>query len=155
MDIDKVINIATDGSCDSRGHGIWSVVCLDYNFVRTGSDSKTTNARMELMAVCAALDYVLDGIFKLAIIRSDSNMVVYGINNHLVKWVENDFEGVKDADLWRMVYHRILRMKNEDRQAEFVWLRGNTTDPSKLKALSLSMKTRSRFYEFIKNIKLK
>ena len=148
MNMNKVLNVAADGYADDSGRGSWAVYCSNFNYVRTGSNSDTSNARMELLAMCEALDYVLDGINKFAVIKSHSNYIVSGINRHLDKWTASRFEGLKNRDLWILLSLKIKRLGTEGREVEFVWF-NNSTDESCERVKQEAMNTRERFYEII------
>lgn len=128
IDPEKILQIYTDGSAGSNGNGGWAIWCPNTNYVQTGHDTKTTNNRMELLGMCAALDYLLNGIQKLAIIRSDSMYVVNGCNKHLDKWKENGYDGIKNPDLWMMIDHRLQALKNSTKRYEIVWVKGHDKD---------------------------
>lgn len=151
MDMNQVLNIAVSGSCDSRGRGTWGLYCSNFDYLRTGTDSQTSNNRMEILAVCAAMDYLLRGIYKMAIIRSSSNSVVNGILKHLPVWEENGFEGVKDADLWQLISYRLKQMKLQDREAEFIWFRSDSTEPAVNKVRRCIEKARIKHYDIVEN----
>lgn len=80
----------------------------------------TTNNRMELMAVIAALQ-VLTREGLDVVIYSDSSYVVNSVEKGWVfGWVKKGFEGKKNADLWKqyLVQHKKHRIK-------FVWVKGH------------------------------
>lgn len=144
MDVEKILLIYADGSCNHRRQGGWSVYCKNFNYVRVGTDSNTTNNRMELMGMCAAIDYILEGIYTKAIIRSDSSYVINGINKWLEKWYTYNFAEVKNPDLWMMIYHRIKRIQKEGREVEFVWVKGHASDPGNIRADEEAVKARKK-----------
>ena len=80
----------------------------------------TTNNRMELMAVCVALEALkFDGCDVT--IYSDSKYVVEAVNQRWVfGWEKKGFAGKKNPDLW-MRFLRIYRRHN----VRFVWVKGH------------------------------
>ena len=109
------VRIFTDGACsDNPGPGGWAAVFNTQSKCKTiqGYEIKTTNNRMELMAVVKSYERVLkmrraDEIeFEL---YSDSAYVVNAINNRWIdKWQTNDWkttkqDDVKNKDLWKQL----------------------------------------------------
>ena len=82
----------------------------------------TTNNRMELMAVCVALEALkFDGCDVT--IYSDSKYVVEAVNQRWVfGWEKKGFAGKKNPDLW-MRFLRIYRRHH----VRFVWVKGHAS----------------------------
>ena len=80
----------------------------------------TTNNRMELMAVCVALEALkFDG--SDVTVYSDSKYVVDAVTKGWVfGWVKKQFAGKKNPDLW-MRFLRVYRRHN----VRFVWVKGH------------------------------
>ena len=73
----------------------------------------TTNNRMELMAVCVALE-ALKFAGSDVVVYSDSKYVVDAVTKGWVfGWEKKGFAGKKNPDLWR--HHRV----------RFVWVKGH------------------------------
>lgn len=85
---------------------------------------KTTNNRMELMAVIAGLE-ALNRPCKVEL-YSDSKYVVDAFNQHWIDgWIKKNWkrgknEPVKNIDLWK----RLLKAK-EPHQVKFIWVKGH------------------------------
>lgn len=85
---------------------------------------KTTNNRMELMAVIAGLE-ALNRPCQVEL-YSDSQYVVNAFNQHwLDSWIKKGWkrgknEPVKNVDLWK----RLLQAK-EQHQVQFIWVKGH------------------------------
>jgi ribonuclease HI len=81
----------------------------------------TTNNRMELMAVIAALQALKKEGLNVTI-YSDSQYVVKAVEEGwLKKWIATNFKGgKKNADLW-MQYHELAKKHT----VKFVWVRGH------------------------------
>ena len=121
-----------DGSCiGNPGPGAWA--CRMYYdddqppLEFTGGYSRTTNIRMELMAVIQALNSVADP--SIIHIYTDSEYVCKGINEWLPTWLRNDWRSssgkpVKNQDLWRM----LLPLLNHHR-VRMHWIRGHAGYP--------------------------
>ena len=101
------LKIYTDGACSGNpGKGGWAAIILDENTVQSsisGSESNTTNNRMELMAPIMALIKIKK---KSEItIYTDSKYVKVGITEWIKKWKLNNWKNsnkkpVKNKDLW-------------------------------------------------------
>ena len=87
---------------------------------------RTTNNRMELMAVIAGLEALKKDGLKITI-YSDSQYVVKAVEQGWLKnWIATDFKGgKKNKDLWTRFYE--LSKKNSLR---FVWVRGHADNPN-------------------------
>lgn len=85
---------------------------------------RTTNNRMELLAVISALETIKTN--KLPIrIYSDSKYVIDSITKKWVHgWVTKGFKGKKNKDLW-------IRYLNLEKQfnLEFIWVKGHNGHP--------------------------
>ena len=89
---------------------------------------KTTNNRMELMAVIAGLE-ALNRPCEVEL-YSDSQYVVNAFNQHWIEgwlkkgWKRGKNEPVKNVDLWK----RLLQAK-EPHQVQFIWVKGHNGHP--------------------------
>lgn len=119
----NLIEIYTDGS--SRGNpgpGGYGIV-LSYN----GNEKeisegfrKTTNNRMELLAVIVALESLKTTKIPVKI-YSDSKYVIDAITKGWLKtWIQKNFKGKKNKDLW-LRYHEISKQY----QVTFEWVKGH------------------------------
>ncbi len=127
--MDNTINIYTDGS--SRGNpgpGGYGIVMehLQTGYIKEFSQGfkKTTNNRMELMAVIEALKKIK---------KTDSNVVVYTDSKYVsdsvekkwvFKWKNNNFKNKKNIDLWTefLNIYPNYTMK-------FIWIKGHNNHP--------------------------
>lgn len=119
----KKIKIYTDGS--SRGNpgpGGYGVI-LESNGYRkemSAGFKKTTNNRMELLAVIIGLEELKNKPSDV-IVYSDSKYVVDAvIKNWLFKWEKKQFKDKKNPDLWKR-FLKIFRVHNVD----FIWIKGH------------------------------
>ena len=119
----KTVTIYTDGACSGNpGPGGWCAI-LEYQGrekMISGGEESTTNNRMELMAVCVALEALkFDG--SDVTVYSDSKYVVDAVTKGwLFSWVKKRFAGKKNPDLW-MRFLRVYRHHN----VRFVWVKGH------------------------------
>lgn len=119
-----IIEIYTDGS--SRGNpgpGGYGVILMAGNLKKELSQGfrLTTNNRMELMAVIAALKALKKTDLNL-VIYSDSSYVVKAVmEGWLNKWIRTNFKGgKKNSDLW-LEYFELAKKQN----IHFKWVKGH------------------------------
>lgn len=122
------ITIYTDGS--SRGNpgpGGFGTILMSGSHKKEISKGfrRTTNNRMELMAVIAGLEAIKKKDLPIRI-YSDSQYVVKAISEGwLNTWIKTNFKGgKKNADLWKLYYEisRPLKIK-------MVWVKGHADNP--------------------------
>ena len=110
--------IYTDGACSGNpGKGGWAAIILDGNLNRSsisGSESSTTNNRMELMAPIMALKKIKKK--SEIIIFTDSKKMKEEKTDWIKKWKLNNWKGsnkkqVKNKDLWIKLDNSSLKHK--------------------------------------------
>jgi ribonuclease HI len=122
--------IYTDGACDPNpGPGGWAALLLfgAHRKTLTGSEPNTTNNRMELQAIIAAL-----GALKKPCrvrLHTDSEYVQKGITEYIERWKAkgwrtSDKKSVANRDLWEALDAAMLR-----HQIEWLWVKGHAGDP--------------------------
>ena len=117
------ITIYTDGSAlGNPGKGGYGVVLISGPHRKELSQGflRTTNNRMELMAVCVALEALkFEG--SNVTIYSDSKYVVDAVSKGwLFGWEKKRFSGKKNPDLW-MRFLRVYRRHH----VRFIWVKGH------------------------------
>lgn len=123
------VQIYTDGSClNNPGRGGYGVVILDNNNNRqelSGGFRKTTNNRMEILAVIIGLKALTKA--HQVTIYTDSQYVVNAMTKGWAKkwqmnnWKRNPREKAKNPDLWQ----ELLQLSNQH-QVNFTWVRGHS-----------------------------
>jgi len=117
----KKITLFSDGSAlGNPGPGGYGVI-LRYNGKEkelSGSNSHTTNNRMELLGVIEGLRALKEPC-EVDVV-SDSSYVVKGINEWLHNWIKRDFKKVKNPDLWRE-YIEVAK----PHKINAIWVRGH------------------------------
>jgi ribonuclease HI len=85
---------------------------------------KTTNNRMELLAVIAALEELKKEGLNITV-YSDSQYIVKSVEQGWLKnWIATDFKGgKKNKDLW-LRYHALSQKHN----IRFVWVKGHASN---------------------------
>ncbi|ANH82502.1 ribonuclease HI [Niabella ginsenosidivorans] len=122
------ITIYTDGaSRGNPGPGGYGVLLMYGKHVKelSGGFKKTTNNRMELMAVIEGLKALKTTDLPVTI-YSDSQYVVNAVTKGwLNNWVRTDFKGgKKNKDLWMQYYQLAKKF-----QIRFIWVRGHADNP--------------------------
>lgn len=124
----STVTIYTDGS--SRGNpgpGGYGVILMSGNHRKELSQGyrKTTNNRMELMAVIAGLKALKKEGMHVAI-YSDSQYIVKAIEEGWLKnWIKTNFKGgKKNKDLW-MEYDHL----SKNHTIKFKWVKGHAENP--------------------------
>jgi ribonuclease HI len=121
-----VISIYTDGACSGNpGPGGYGIVLISGNFRKEISQGyrKTTNNRMELLAVIVALETLkVEG--SEVTVFTDSKYVSEAINQNWIEgWIKKGFKKVKNPDLWKRFL--LVRPKHN---IKFVWVKGHANN---------------------------
>lgn len=118
--------IYTDGAARGNpGPGGYGIVLQWGNTVKELSQGyrKTTNNRMELMAVIVALRQLTKQGLDI-IIYTDSSYVVDSVEKRWVfGWVKTNFKDKKNADLWKQ-----FLVEYKKHKIKFQWVRGHATN---------------------------
>lgn len=121
------IEIFTDGSARGNpGPGGYGIVMRFNDQVKelNGGFRKTTNNRMELLALIIALESLKTNKIPIRV-YSDSKYVIDAITKKWVHgWVKKAFKGKKNKDLWL----RYLALEKQF-QLEFIWVKGHNGHP--------------------------
>lgn len=121
------IYLYTDGAASGNpGPGGFGVVlkCAGREKEISGGFAKTTNNRMELLAVIVGLEAILWENAQVEIF-SDSTYVVKAINEGwLPNWERKGFKKVKNVDLW-LRFLQVYRRHN----VSFHWVKGHAGHP--------------------------
>ena len=121
------IFLYTDGaSSGNPGPGGYGVVlkCAGHEKEMSGGFARTTNNRMELLAVIKGLEAIKWRDAEVEV-YSDSSYVVKAVNEGwLLNWERKGWKKVKNPDLWK----RFLNVYRMHRVA-FHWLKGHNGHP--------------------------
>jgi len=148
------IDIYTDGS--SRGNpgpGGYGIVLISGKYRKEISEGfrKTTNNRMELLAVIIALETLkFEGSYVN--IYTDSKYVSDAINkNWMENWQKTNFKKVKNPDLWKR-FIDIYKKHN----VKFIWVKGHSDNKENNRcdelAVSASYTTNPKVDEYYENL---
>lgn len=123
MTIELFTDGASSGNPGPGGYGAILRAGQHYKELSAGY-RKTTNNRMELMAVIKGLE-ALKSPNQQVIIYSDSKYVIDAIDKKwLMGWVKKGFKDKKNKDLW-MRYIEVSRVH----QIKLVWVKGHAGHP--------------------------
>lgn len=122
------VTIYTDGACDPNpGPGGWAALLIAKGKERmiSGSESETTNNRMELTAAIQALNTV-QGRSRIEF-YTDSEYLKKGITEWMANWRARNWrrKGGKlaNVDLWQALDKAI-----QEHQIKWHWVRGHSGD---------------------------
>ena len=120
----KELHIYTDGAARGNpGPGGYGVILMwgDKAKELSAGYRRTTNNRMELMGVIAALEALKKDGLNI-VLHTDSQYIVKAINEGWLRnWIATNFKGgKKNKDLW-LRFHELSKRNN----IRFVWVRGH------------------------------
>lgn len=141
----KHVEIFTDGACSGNpGPGGWGAIMRmgEHEKLLSGSEAQTTNNRMELMAVIAALE-ALKHPCRVTI-TTDSQYVMKGMTEWLPGWKRKNWrtaakKPVKNAELWQR-----LDAAQSMHELEWQWVRGHSGHPENERADQLAVAARDK-----------
>ena len=143
----KHIQIFTDGACSGNpGPGGWGAI-LRYKAHEkelSGGEAETTNNRMELMALIAALEQLKEPCeIDLC---SDSQYVINGLQKGWAKgwrargWKKADKSPALNSDIWA----RLLDL-SEAHTIHYNWIKGHAGHPENERCDRLAVEQSKRF----------
>jgi len=124
----KKVYVFTDGACSGNpGPGGYGAIIRykDTDKELSAGFADTTNNRMELMGVIAALECLKEPCE--AVVTTDSQYVVNGIEKGWALkwkskgWMRNSKEKAQNADLWDRLLNAVSR-----HNVKFEWIRGHS-----------------------------
>ena len=126
-----MIKIYTDGACSGNpGPGGWGYVILENGKLHTGkgSESQTTNNRMELMAAIKALENARTD--ESLYLYTDSTYLQKGITEWIENWKKNNWitsskKPVSNKDLWEKIDQLNLEL-----DIKWKWVKAHQSDNS-------------------------
>ena len=143
----KQIEIYTDGACSGNpGPGGWGAV-LRYNGREkeiSGGEAQTTNNRMELTAVIAALECLKEPC--TVELYSDSKYVIdalskgWAVSWRKKGWVKSDKKPALNVDLWE----RLLKL-TEAHEMHYHWVKGHADNEYNNRCDALAVAEREKF----------
>lgn len=142
----KDVEIFTDGACSGNpGPGGWGAV-LRYGKAEkelSGGELSTTNNRMELSAVIAALSVLKEPCHVT--LTTDSKYVVDSVTKGWVYgwkkkgWIKSDKKPALNVDLWEQLLPLL-----ECHKVDFIWVKGHAGHPENERCDRLAAKERDK-----------
>ena len=127
METKQAIYLYTDGAASGNpGPGGYGIVlrCGPHEKELSGGFARTTNNRMELLAVIIGLEQIKWDNAEVHVV-SDSSYVVKALNEGwLDKWKRTGFKGKKNVDLW-MRFDAVY----QKHRVAFHWIKGHAGHP--------------------------
>jgi len=123
-----IVTIYTDGAASGNpgpgGYGVVLESSAGHRKELSGGFRRTTNNRMELLAVIKGLRELKSSEVRVVVV-SDSKYVVDAINKGwLENWIKKGFKDKKNPDLWRDMIPLLRRYK-----PIFKWVKGHNNHP--------------------------
>lgn len=139
------VEIFTDGACSGNpGPGGWGAILRTKGQEKelSGSEKQTTNNRMEMMAVIAALE-ALKRPCRVTI-TTDSQYVMKGMTEWLAGWKAKNWKTaskkpVKNVELWQRLDKAI-----SPHTVEWQWVRGHQGHVENERADQLAVRAREQ-----------
>lgn len=124
----NVVTVYTDGaSRGNPGRGGYGAILMWGKIKKELSQGYqlTTNNRMELMAVIAALEALKKDGLQLEIYSDSSYIVKATTEGWLNRWIKTNFKGgIKNKDLWLRYYEL-----SQNHKINFHWVKGHAANP--------------------------
>lgn len=122
------VTIYTDGAASGNpgpgGYGVVLESSAGHRKELNGGFRKTTNNRMELLAVIVGLRELKSTEVAVTVV-SDSKYVVDAINKGWLRsWVKKGFKDKKNPDLWRLMIPLLDKYN-----PAFQWVKGHNNHP--------------------------
>ena len=127
----KTVTVYTDGACSGNpGPGGWGAILMygEHKKELSGGEANTTNNRMELTAVIAALEALREPC--VVELYSDSMYVIDALQKGWAEswqkkgWIKSDKKPALNPDLWETL---LKLCKNHHMQ--YHWVKGHSTNP--------------------------
>ena len=139
------IEIFTDGACSGNpGPGGWGAILRTKGVEKelSGGEKDTTNNRMEMMAVIAALE-ALNRPCEVTV-TTDSQYVMKGMMEWLPGWKKRNWltagkKPVKNVDLWQR-----METAATSHKLDWVWVRGHQGHAENERADHLAVTAREK-----------
>ncbi len=143
----KTVEIYTDGACSGNpGPGGWgAILCyMGREKELSGGEARTTNNRMELKGVIAALEALKEPC--RVELYSDSKYVVDALEKGWAAswrkkgWIKSDKKPALNPDLWE----RLLDLARQH-ELHCHWVKGHADDPRNNRCDALAVREREKY----------
>ncbi len=144
------VTIYTDGAAKGNpGPGGYGIVMQygDHRKELSAGYRKTTNNRMELMAVIVGLEALKQTGIDV-VVYSDSKYVVEAVEKEwLFGWEKKNFKKKKNEDLWKR-FLNVYRKHN----VKFIWIKGHNNHIENERCDELAVNAASSHDLFVDNV---
>ncbi len=143
----KTVEIYTDGACSGNpGPGGWGAIlrCNGVEKILSGGEESTTNNRMELSGVIAALRALKEPC--RVELYSDSKYVIDALEKGWATgwrsrgWIKADRKPALNRDLWEELLELTAR-----HQMQYHWVKGHADNPFNNRCDALAVQEREKF----------
>ncbi len=143
----EIVEIFTDGACSGNpGPGGYGAILRMGEHIKeiSGGEAETTNNRMELMGVIAALSALKRPCS--VILTTDSKYVVDSVTKGWAKswrskgWIKSDKKPALNSDLWEKLLDLL-----DIHSVKFVWVKGHAGHPENERCDALAVMERDKF----------
>lgn len=137
----NTVHIFSDGACSGNpGVGGYGSILRYGNTEKeiSGANGDTTNNRMELTAVIAALEALTRPC--RVIVTTDSQYVIKGITEWIDGWAKKGWKTSKKEDVLNRDLWERLQGLTKRHQVEWVWVRGHQGHPENERCDALARK---------------
>lgn len=123
------VHIYTDGACSGNpGNGGYGIVMewvgRPYKKEFSQGYRKTTNNRMELLAVIVALKQLKKENLEVLIVSDSKYVIDSVVKGWVFNWLKKGFKDKKNSDLWK----RFLKVYKKH-NVKFEWVKGHSNHP--------------------------
>ena len=137
------VTIYTDGAASGNpgpgGYGVVLESSAGHRKELSGGFRRTTNNRMELLAVIVGLKELKSTQVAVTVV-SDSKYVVDAINKGWLRsWVKKGFKDKKNPDLWRLMIPLLDKYN-----PTFQWVKGHNNHPQNERCDALAVQASKR-----------
>ena len=143
----KTVTIYTDGACSGNpGPGGWGAIlrCMGREKVMSGGEKETTNNRMELSGVIAALSALKEPC--IVELYSDSKYVIDALSKGWAEswrkkgWIKSDKKPALNPDLWEKLLKEAAK-----REVHCHWVKGHAENEYNNRCDALAVAERDKY----------
>ncbi len=135
IEVEPHIELFTDGACSGNpGPGGWAYILRDIASGReieaSDSEIRTTNNRMEMLAVINGLKYLESSRGRCRVdIYSDSQYVVNGLKSWMDSWKAKGWKRAKNSPVKNLELWKMLDGLRKIHELNPIWVRGHNDHP--------------------------
>jgi ribonuclease HI len=144
------VELFTDGACSGNpGPGGWAYLLRDLKtgreMERSDGERKTTNNRMELMAVIEGLSALKQP--SRVDLYSDSQYIVNGLRSWIDDWKARNWRRAKNKPVLNVELWQRLDELRQRHEINAIWVRGHSEHPENDRCDALAVQAIKRFQQ--------